>query len=221
MNNKKILYIAIAAIAVVLVVVLAIVFAGGNNTDNGTTNNGGAQTPSYANTVELLNKVWNTLPENSEEFPKYADDPEYGRSYYFVGGDMTMDETTWEPIVVYNGAGNVSLTADSLYMHYFPMDMISSVEEAASIYSMMGNGLFTVAAYRVTNESDISTIAAKIEEGVQNEFWMCFVPTRVVLVQAGNYLIAMYGQDAVEMFLNTTLSTIEGAKVLIDNPIAR
>ena len=33
-----------------------------------------------------------------------------------------------------------------LYNHYFPMDMISSVEEAASIYSQMGYGLFTVAA---------------------------------------------------------------------------
>jgi hypothetical protein len=221
MNNKKILYIAIAAIVVIAAVVLSVVFLGGNNTNNGTTNNGEQTTPDYANSVELLNKIWNTIPENSDEFPKYAEDPEYGRSYYFVGGDMTMNEETWEPIVVYNGAGSVSLTEEMLYNHYFPMDMISSVEEAASIYSQMGYGLFTVAAYRVTNANDIATIAAKIEEGVQNEFWMCCIPTRVVLVQAGNYLIAMYGQDAVEYFLNVTLDTIDGAKVLIDNPISR
>ncbi len=223
MNNKKILYIALAAIAVVLIAVLVFVFAGNNGADNGTNNgdNGNNTTPAYTNTVELLNKIWNTLPENSDEFPKYADDPDLGRSYYFVGGDMTMDEETWEPIVVYNGAGKVSLTEEMLYNHYFPMDMISSVEEAASIYSQMGYGLFTVAAYRVTNANDIATIASRIEEGVQNEWWMCCIPTRVVLVQAGNYLIAMYGQDAVEMFLDVTLSTIDGAKVLIDNPISR
>ena len=48
---------------------------------------------------------------------------------------------------------------------------------------------------------------------------MCFIPTRVILVQAGDYLISMYGQDATETFLNVILETIDGAKVLIDNPI--
>ena len=220
MKNKKILYIAIAAI-VVLVAVLAIVF-GGNNNGGTTTTTTGDKAPAYTNTIDLLNTIWNTLPENSDEFPKYAKDEESGEiSYYFVGGDMTINEETWEPIVVYNGAGKVSLTEDTLYTYYFPMDMVSKVEEAASIYSMMGNGLFTVAAFKVTNESDIASIAAKIEEGVQNEFWMCCIPSRVVLVQAGNYLIAMYGQDAIETFLSTTLSTIEGSKVIIDNPISR
>ena len=78
MKNKKILYIAIAAIAVVLVAVLAIVFAGGNTPDGNDdgTGNGGNTTPAYTNTVELLNKIWNTLPENSDEFPKYAKDEE-------------------------------------------------------------------------------------------------------------------------------------------------
>jgi urease alpha subunit len=84
-----------------------------------------------------------------------------------------------------------------------------------------GTGAPRFMADVAVKDGKIAKIAAKIEEGVQNEFWMCCIPTRVVLVQAGNYLIAMYGQDAVEYFLNVTLDTIDGAKVLIDNPISR
>ena len=251
-SNKKNLYIVAAAVAIVVVIVVAIVAfggknapagndnqgstsdVGGNNDQNDNTGNEGAgsnnsgnegagNTLAYNSTIELLNKAWDSIPDVVDGMDmKYSVDEESGEKfYYFVGGDMIVDEETWEPIVEYNQAGNVSLNADMLYNLYYPMDMIDNIDSAASLYSMMGNGIFTSAAFHVTSGSIID-IATKIEDGVQSEFWMCFMPQRVVLIEApGDYIILVYGQDTVETFTNAVLSTIEGSKILIDNPISR
>ena len=243
---KKNLYIAIAVVVALAVAIVVAIGAlnsnnapagddnqggisdtdGNNNQNNGGENNGNTgagNTLAYNNTIELLNKVWNTLPDtvDGEDFKYSVDETSGEKFYFFVGGDMTINEETWEPIVEYNQAGNVSLTDEMLYNLYYPMDMIANIDSAASLYSMMGNGIFTSAAFHVTS-GNILDIATKIENGVQSEFWMCFMPQRVVLIEApGNYLILVYGQDAVETFTNAVLSTIEGSKILIDNPIER
>ncbi len=196
----------------------------GNEGNPGEGNGDESNEFAYKNGIELLNKVWATIPdydENGMEL-KYGINEENGeKTYYFYGGDMIVDEETWEPIVEKNQAGNVSLTEEMLYNLYYPMDMISNIDEAASLYSMMGNGIFTAAAFHVTSGS-ISDIATKIEDGVQSEMWMCFMPQRVMLIEApGDYVILVYGQDFVGTFSNAILSTIEGSKVLIDNPIDR
>lgn len=241
--NKKNVYIvaAIAAVAIVAGIVLAVVLGGnnapvvddnnggevgGDNDDDNDDSKDGEETDelAYANGIELLNKVWETIPDYDEENEmelKYSVDEDGNKFFYFYGGDMTVDEETYEPIVEYNQAGNVSLTEEMLYNLYYPMDMISSIDSAASLYSAMGNGIFTAAAFHVT-DGKLLDIATKIEAGVQGEFWMCFMPWRVVLIEApGDYVILVYGQDMVETFSNAVLSAIEGSKVLIDNPIER
>ena len=219
MKNKKILYIAIAAIAVVLVAVLAIVFAGGNN-------NNGNNELAYSNTAEVIDIIWTQFPdyddngteEEWDDFMKFSPEEDGEKMAYYNGG-WNVD-ADYNLIQTENAAGSVMLDADQLDMHLgYPVDLFEYVVEASSLTAMNQN-IFTCGAIRLAEGADITQIANAMEENIQNRMWMCGFPESVVIIELpGNYIVSFFGQSLVPQFVEKILATYEGAKVLIDNPI--
>ena len=222
MKNKKILYIAIAAIVVIAAVVLSVVFLGGNNT-----NNGGNKTElPYKNANEVIDIIWNQFPdyddngteEEWDDFMKWSTEEEGEKLPYYYGG--------WEVDAEYNlkqtenAAGSVMLDAEQLDMHLgYPSSMFEYVVEASSLCAMNQN-IFTCGVIRLKDGANIAEIANAAEQNIQSRQWMCGFPESVVVVELpGNYIVTFFGQSLVPAFVDKILETYEGAKVLINNPI--
>ena len=193
---------------------------GENNTESGET------TPAYGSAVELINKFWNAIPdyddkgteETFDDFLKYEMDEEGNKGYYFTGGWIVTED--WDLISVDGAAGEVMLDAEQLDSHLgYPMDKFDLVEEAASLVARNQNVL-TIGAIRVAEGTNISELAEAVEANIQARMWFCGIPEKVVVLEApGNYVISIFGQGEVDNIVAAILANIDGAKVLIDNPI--
>ena len=229
MNNKKILYIAIAAIVVIAAVVLSVVFLGGNNTNNGGTNNGGNQTVlPYKNATELLTLAWDKVPyliddagtpdETEDDLTKYI---EYeGEKYHnFVGG-FELDAEEF-PVQVEGAPGNFMLDGEMIdSMLGYPAAKLSSIDSASSLKFGMNENMFTCGAYHFVDGTNVTELANAIEENIQNRQWWCGFPEKVIIIQLpGIYLISIFGQSLATTFADIVVSSVEGAQILINNPI--
>ena len=229
MKNKKILYIAIAAIVVIAAVVLSVVFLGGNNTNNGGTNNGGNQTVlPYKNATELLTLAWDKVPyliddagtpdDTEDDLTKYI---EYeGEKYHnFVGG-FELDAEEF-PVQVEGAPGNFMLDGEMIdSMLGYPAAKLSSIDSASSLKFGMNENMFTCGAYHFVDGTNVTELANAIEENIQNRQWWCGFPEKVIIIQLpGNYLISIFGQSLATTFADIVVSSVEGAQILINNPI--
>ena len=229
MKNKKILYIAIAAIVVIAAVVLSVVFLGGNNTNNGGTNNGGNQTVlPYKNATELLTLAWDKVPyliddagtpdETEDDLTKYI---EYeGEKYHnFVGG-FELDAEEF-PVQVEGAPGNFMLDGEMIdSMLGYPAAKLSSIDSASSLKFGMNENMFTCGAYHFVDGTNVTELANAIEENIQNRQWWCGFPEKVIIIQLpGIYLISIFGQSLATTFADIVVSSVEGAQILINNPI--
>ena len=224
MKNKKILYIAIAAIVVIVAVVLSVVFLGGNNT-----NNGGNQTVlPYKNATELLTLAWDKVPyliddagtpdETEDDLTKYI---EYeGEKYHnFVGG-FELDAEEF-PVQVEGAPGNFMLDGEMIdSMLGYPAAKLSSIDSASSLKFGMNENMFTCGAYHFVDGTNVTELANAIEENIQNRQWWCGFPEKVIIIQLpGNYLISIFGQSLATTFADIVVSSVEGAQIIINNPI--
>ena len=229
MKNMKILYIAIAAIVVIVAVVLSVVFLGGNNTNNGGTNNGGNQTVlPYKNATELLTLAWDKVPyliddagtpdETEDDLTKYI---EYeGEKYHnFVGG-FELDAEEF-PVQVEGAPGNFMLDGEMIdSMLGYPAAKLSSIDSASSLKFGMNENMFTCGAYHFVDGTNVTELANAIEENIQNRQWWCGFPEKVIIIQLpGNYLISIFGQSLATTFADIVVSSVEGAQIIINNPI--
>ena len=229
MKNKKILYIAIAAIVVIAAVVLSVVFLGGNNINNGGTNNGGNQTVlPYKNATELLTLAWDKVPyliddagtpdETEDDLTKYI---EYeGEKYHnFVGG-FELDAEEF-PVQVEGAPGNFMLDGEMIdSMLGYPAAKLSSIDSASSLKFGMNENMFTCGAYHFVDGTNVTELANAIEENIQSRQWWCGFPEKVIIIQLpGNYLISIFGQSLATTFADIVVSSVEGAQILINNPI--
>ena len=229
MKNKKILYIAIAAIVVIVAVVLSVVFLGGNNINNGGTNNGGNQTVlPYKNATELLTLAWDKVPyliddagtpdETEDDLTKYI---EYeGEKYHnFVGG-FELDAEEF-PVQVEGAPGNFMLDGEMIdSMLGYPAAKLSSIDSASSLKFGMNENMFTCGAYHFVDGTNVTELANAIEENIQSRQWWCGFPEKVIIIQLpGNYLISIFGQSLATTFADIVVSSVEGAQILINNPI--
>lgn len=231
MNNKKILYIAIAAIAVVLVAVLVFVLPGANNstTNNNGANNGGqtVELP-YKNAVELLTLAWDKVPYLIDDAgtPDITDDDltkyvEYeGQKYHNFMGGYELDAEEF-PIQVEGSPGNFMLDGEMINSQLgFPADKINSIDSAASLKFGMNENMFTCGAYHLVDGTNVTELANAIEESIQSRHWWCGFPEKVIIIKLpGNYLISIFGQSLATTFADIVVSSVEGAEILINNPI--
>lgn len=194
--------------------------------NNGTTDNE-HEAPVYNNAAELINSVWDKMPEllNDGGTPDIAEDDLTKTSGFegaanFVGG-MTFD-ADGAPVQVNDKAGAFDMTDASIIdnMLGFPAAEIDKVDDVASLMFMMNQNTFTCSAYHVKDGVDAAALANAIEQNIQGRHWMCGFPEKVVVINVpGNYLIVVFGHTIVEDFVNQVTASIPDADVVINNPI--
>lgn len=151
--------------------------------------------------LELLETVWNALPEENR-FPSF-------------GGDMT-DEIQEGP-----GAYDLSSTDALAYTLLVPEEQLPNVKEAASLIHMMNANTFTCGTFRLEGVSAADFTEA-MDERIASNQWMCGFPERMVIASFGDdTVLTAFGQeDALNPFLDQLTRTYSGQMViLVDEPI--
>lgn len=173
----------------------------------------------YTSAVELLNLIWNQMPDVLDNNGTEDSEDDLVKTY-FVGGMDADGMPTAEGLAGACTIGDGSLL-DSVYG--YPMAEVSKIDDAASIMFMMNQNTFTCAAYHFTNSADVAAMVNTIESNIQARHWWCGFPEKVVVITLpGDYVIAMFGHEAsfVNPFVEKTTSLVEGAEVVLNNPIA-
>lgn len=182
-------------------------------------------TIAYNNATELLTLVWNAMPEliNDGGTPDDpTDDLTKGTGAEvpsFVGG-LSIDAEGFTQQVE-GMPGDFTLDGEMINASLgFPADQIGKIDSASSIMFMMNQNTFTCGAYHVADSADVDALVAAIEESIQGRWWMCGFPEKVVVIKVpGDYLVSVFGHTIIDTFVETFLATVEGAEVVLDNPI--
>ena len=210
MNNKKILYIAIAAIVVIAAVLVSVFAFGGSNT---TTTTEKPFEPSYKDSLELLNEVFNTYNASATE-----------ETMLYVSGGNPYNFDTVNP----EGPAAFVALADTDYDDNlgFPAAEASKIENAASMFNMMNTNTFTCYTVKLTSGTDVNAMANTLKENILNRHWWCGMPEKLVIINCpGNYLLVVWGVvefgGIVDPVVDSILATVEGSSIVVDTPIAR
>ena len=179
----------------------------------------------FNNATELLTLVWNAMPDviNDGGTPDITEDDLNkngpAEAPNFVGGLSFDAEGFMEQVS--DMPGDFVLEAETINASLgFPADQIEKIDNASSIMFMMNQNTFTCGAYHVTNSADVDALVTAIEESIQGRWWMCGFPEKVIVIKVpGDYLVSIFGHTIVDSFVETFLATVEGAEVVLDNPI--
>ena len=125
-----------------------------------------------ADSLELLNTVWNS----------YADDEKFP----VAGGDMSEENMTM------GAPGNYSLDdADAIDAALgLPASSLDKIDNAASLVHMMNANTFTCGAFRVKDQNDIPTLASEIKDNIMARQWMCGFPDKLVIISVDSYIVS-------------------------------
>ena len=211
MNNKKILYIALAAIAVI-VAVIVVVFAGGNNTTNTTTT---TQKPveelSYKSSVELLTQILDSYNATA---------PEEEQLWLCGGNIFNFETTSWDSPAKFIALEDSDFDANLGY----PTADVSKQDDAASMFNMQNANLFTSYAVHFKNSSDVDAMVNAIKDNILARLWECGRPEKLYIVKCpGDYLVVTWGVatygGVVVPFANSIVNNIEGATIIVEADI--
>ena len=188
---KKLTAILLAA-AVVLVLFAA---CGGNNEDAGTS--------SYADATAVLNAVWATYADESDE-----------NKVPIGGGDsanLTMDAP---------GKFDIAATEELDVTLALPASQTANIEDAASMMHMMNANNFTGAAYKLKDGTDAAAFAKDFQDGLNGRQWMCGFPEKFVVIQTGNYIVTAFGNgQIIDLFKTKAMGTLENAALVLEGAV--
>ena len=147
--------------------------------------------------IEILNVVWET----------YGDE----ETFAAIGGDYeTMVDGA-------PGVVNLSVPENVDALLGLPQDLISKVDDCASLMHMMNANTFTSAAYHVTEDSEVETMVKGIQENLSNRQWMCGFPEKLVIVTIGDYVVSAFGNgEIIDTFKTKILESYGPAKVAVE-----
>ena len=132
-----------------------------------------------------------------------------------AGGDMEN--------AVMDGPGkfDVSKTEELDMTLGLPADQASSLDDAASMVHMMNANTFTGGAYRLKDGTDVDAFADAVKENIKNRQWMCGFPDTLLIIRVdGSYVITAFGNaEIMDTFKANALSALDGAEVLVEEPI--
>lgn len=136
--------------------------------------------------LELLNAVWDALPEENKPMA--------------FGGDYHEENQ------VENAPGVHSIETDedaqSLDTNFgLPASDVSMVSAVACIRHMLNANTFSCAAYEVTDAENVGTVAEAIRDGLMNRAYMCGWPEQLDIYSVGNTVVCFFGAlDIVNTF---------------------
>lgn len=188
----------ILSFALVLVLALALVGCAKEPATNNDSQ-GGNQTASYADAKEVLDKVYNGLGE-ADKFMAF-------------GGD----ETNFTDGAA--GKYDVAKADELTNVAAFPSAQAANIADAATlIHGMLANN-FTGAAYKVT--ADAQKFADDFKAGLATTHWMCGIPEKYIVVQAGDYVVTVYGNgQLVDAFKTKALEVLADSTILAEGNVA-
>lgn len=179
----------------------AAVFAGcgKQETPAATTEATEATAPAYASSLELMEAVWATFPED-DRFPAAGGD----EAHDTMDGPGAFDVTAYSDTFQYQILVDENLT-----------DKLTG--DAATLIHMMNTNTFCSAAMQLKNAGDASSFAEIYKEIVQGNQWMCGFPDTVVVLSLDNYVLTAYGaDDLIQQFKDGAVSL--GATLLVEAP---
>lgn len=162
----------------------------------------GSETSKYAESLEVLDTVFQAY-EEGDLFSVYGGDQE----------NAVMDAP---------GKFDISKTEELKYTLGLPESQFSSIDDAASMVHLMNANTFTGAAYRLKDGTDMDAFADAVKTNILATQWVCGQPdTFIVISVDGKYVITAYGEaEIMETFKNNALSSLDGAQVITEVPIA-
>lgn len=152
--------------------------------------------------LELMTTVWES----------YAEEDRFSAA----GGDLSEENMTMD------GPGKYSIEdATSVdTMLGFPQGEISKIDDASSLMHMMNQNTFTGAAYHVTDESEIQSLAEALRDHIKSRQWMCGFPDKLVIIQTEEYLVSCFGElTTVDTFVGKVCEVYPQSKVLFEEGI--
>lgn len=186
------------ALAVTVLTALAVSACGGQNQAGGASE---GESPRYETALDVLNAVL----EVYEEDERFA----------IAGGDQE------HAVMDAPGAFDVSKTEELDLSLGLPQSQVSAIDDAASMVHMMNSNTFTGAAYHLKADADVETFVNDIKDNIGSRQWMCGFPDTLLIIDAGDsYVITAYGEaEIMETFKTHALSALDGASVLVEEPI--
>ena len=152
--------------------------------------------------VDVLNNVWETYGE--EEM------------FFAMGGDMNN--------MVDNAPGTYSLEdaegmAATLYV---PADVMTMIDDAASLVHAMNLNTFTGAAFHVTDAANVETFVTSLKDNIMGTQWMCGFPDKLVIFTVHDqFVVSAFGNaEIMDNFKNKVTSVYgEDAVVVVEESL--
>jgi len=168
--------------------------AGGNDTTTEATVN-------IASAVEILENIWANYGD-AEKFP-------------IIGGNM-------EAQIMDKPANYDMAYAENLpYNLLIPAELLSNVDEAASMIHMMNANTFTAGVVHLTEGTDVNAFASSMRDAIQGNMWMCGFPETLVIASfGGGYVLISFGvNDAMNPFQTHLGTAYADAEILYNEAI--
>lgn len=158
--------------------------------------NGGNDKVQVKESVEILNKIWETYKEDE----KFAS----------TGGDFgeTMNE----------GPGKLSIENTDILQNtlYLPADYVEFVDDAASLIHMMNANTFTGSVFHV-KDGEMEELSSAMKENIMNTQWLCGFPDLLIMANVGDYLVTAFGnEEIITNFKTKLLEVYSSAEVLFE-----
>lgn len=155
----------------------------------------------YAEALDVLNAVMKAYAQE-DLFSVYGGDQE----------NAVMDAP---------GKFDISKTEELDVTLGLPEELVSEIDDAASMVHLMNANTFTGAVYHLKDGTDINTFADTVKSNILAKQWICGQPETLVIIDVdGNYILTAYGNaEMIETFKNNALSALDGSQVITETPI--
>ncbi len=190
-------------LATLLAVLFTLAFPACSSGGNPGSGSQGEGENAIGSALELLTTVW----AGYEEEERFA----------AAGGDMSEENMTMD------GPGKFSVS-DAAALDTtlgFPETAVDKIDDAASLMHMMNANTFTCGVYHVKDAGDLPEVSTALKDNILQRQWMCGFPDRLVIMQAGSYVVAFFGEEGITgTFQEKLAAAYPAAETLCDQPVA-
>lgn len=188
--------------AAFLAVLLMLAFAACSGDGKPGSGSQGEGEKAIGSALELLTTVWDSYGEEER--------------FAAAGGDMSEENMTMD------GPGKFSVS-DAAALNTtlgFPENAVDKIDDAASLVHMMNANTFTCGVYHVKDTGDLSDVSTALKDNILQRQWMCGFPDRLVIMQAGGYVAAFFGEEGIiRSFQEKLTAAYPDAETLCDEPV--
>lgn len=191
---------------------LSCIACGSNQTGN-TENNTETETEvkvEIADANDILIKVWDTYEKEDTDGNMYND------RFALMGGHF--ESAVMDVPAKYD----LTKTSDLEIMYCVPQDVVSMIDDAATMVHLMKASTFTAGAYHVTDLSNVKSVVEGIKTQTLGNQWLGGFPEKMLIIQLDEqYVVAGFGTAEVMASFKENILDIYGnqANILVEQSI--